>query len=218
MKVGINALKIATISSCMLCATLAMAASKPVISNKNLQKPVTLLFVIKAKHAKLQRVKGNDFRLTIQKSSIINGILAFSDRPNRVTFRMSLGEYLRLNHKGADSFLMDPPNVSLSWADKSPAMPYTMSGGTTSKSYVHWHLRALDKGSEASVRSGQLTVLIDSDSGGDTYTLKCTTSAALGGSSTSSGGLTSQQCSDEKNRIENIMKGGNRTNCSCTQS
>ena len=140
----------------MLSGAVAWAEDTRAPTAKNVQ----LLFAIKAADAELKQIKGNQFQLTVQRSSIVDGILAFSDRPNRISFRMSLDNYLKLNHKGPNSFAKNPPNVSLSWSDNTPAMPYVMTGGSLIGNNVSWNLQALSDPKQPSLRKGLLTVFL----------------------------------------------------------
>jgi hypothetical protein len=78
------------------------------------QAKVSLLFVIEAAHGSLKHTSGKKYQLSIPVRDVKN-ILAFSDRPHRMAFKMTPQEYQKQTYTGAESFAKKPPNLVLTW-------------------------------------------------------------------------------------------------------
>lgn len=76
--------------------------------------PMQFMFVIDSAKGQLKRIDAKTYQLTLPVRSI-HSVLAFSDRPNRVHFRLSPDEYGKLVYVGRNSFTDDPPNIVLVW-------------------------------------------------------------------------------------------------------
>jgi hypothetical protein len=89
---------------------------------------ISFLFVINTGQAKLQRVCGDQYRLTVPVKAI-HSVLAFSDRPHRQNFRLSQRDYAKLVYVGRNSFAANPPNVALVWEDQKDKIEIYMLMG-----------------------------------------------------------------------------------------
>jgi hypothetical protein len=69
--------------------------------------------VISTQRAQLKAYSNKKMLLTI-KTKNIQSVLAFSDRPNRIAYRMKPSIYAKQVHSGTYSFTQDPPNLVLS--------------------------------------------------------------------------------------------------------
>ncbi len=133
MKKLAKILTLAAASSCLLFGSAAMKASH--IANKPaMKKEIKLMYVIRVKQAELVHVKGSEYRLLFNPSRIMDNVLAFSDRPNRVTFKLTYEQYLKLTGRGVNSFVKDPPNVVLAWTGSPMPQTFTMTRQTSSSS------------------------------------------------------------------------------------
>ena len=102
---GTKSLFIATAAAAMLVPLLG--AAQATVAGK--PKGVQLLFVQTAKSAQID-AKGQ----TLTLKGLSPTTLYFSDRPARIAGHYRNEEYMRFWKSGADSFLNDPPNATLS--------------------------------------------------------------------------------------------------------
>jgi hypothetical protein len=110
-----------------LCLVLFLAASFANSAVEVAKKaPVDLLFAVVARDGSLVHTDGKQYQLTIPVKSI-ESVLAFSDRPNRLTFRLGLADYQKIVYSGSDSFRESPPNIALVWSnEEEPDSTYTL--------------------------------------------------------------------------------------------
>jgi hypothetical protein len=80
---------------------------------------VRLLFVLSATEGIVGRVGKTDNHVFSFKEKYLSAAIAFTDRPQRYAFDMSLSMFQALWKSGKDSFRRDPPNAVLK-ADGSP--------------------------------------------------------------------------------------------------
>lgn len=140
-----------------LFAPSLLAAS----SAKNAAK---LLFVIRSHNAKLVYVSGKQYHLLIQQKDI-KSILAFSDRPKRLSFRLTPQLFRQVIHlPGPDSFQVDPANAAISFPGSVvPDRAYTLQGVKISGQVVQFNLTLLgdEKCGATCVASGEVYLFID---------------------------------------------------------
>ena len=74
---------------------------------------VRLLFVLSATEGTAGRVNNTDNHIFSFKEKDLSAAIAFTDRPQRYAFDMSLSMFQALWEGGKDSFLRDPPNAVL---------------------------------------------------------------------------------------------------------
>jgi hypothetical protein len=140
-------------SSCLLFGTAGIAANPVkdplVFGGLASHSKINMLFAMKLKQAKLVYMKDQEYKLSFKPSNIVDGVLAFSDRPNRVAFRMSYTKHVKLVTIGRDSFIQDKPNLVLSWAGiKQPPTAFkvvTASHSSNSSQYTLQVLRTSKK-------------------------------------------------------------------------
>ena len=81
------------------------------------KKPPSFLFVLQAKEATLQPIKGELYRYTLSmklNDDNVSKIIQFSDRPYRIVEMMTAKQLYDLWGEGTNSFKDDPPNAVLS--------------------------------------------------------------------------------------------------------
>lgn len=166
-------------SSCLLFGTATMASNHASNKSKVSQKaakPINLLFVIKVKKAKLTHIKGKDYSLSFDPKNVVDGVLAFSDRPNRVAFRMSFDTYINITKKGPNSFASDSANIVLNWdgTDAAP-MAYKMVSHSSPSSDKHTiNLTMLVRTAHhVPPRGGTVTIYVDSVTAATSAEMSC---------------------------------------------
>lgn len=123
-----------------------------------------LLFSVQAKHATLTQIKVSYFKLKVMIKGMT--VLAFSDRPKRLAFKMKFSDYHKMVHSGKDSFDETEPNMVLSFGlSGRPALPFEIKSYVKEKDAVTYFLRLLTK--EKSVKNfrtyvGPVSMYIDS--------------------------------------------------------
>jgi hypothetical protein len=131
MKKMSNLLTVAVASSCLLFGATAMAAGHtkdPLVFSGSSYKKVNLLFTIELKSAKLTHIKDQKYKLSFKPSDAVDGVLAFSDRPNRIATRMSYADHVKTVTTGKNSFVKDKPNLVLSWGGvKQPPVAFKVT-------------------------------------------------------------------------------------------
>lgn len=74
---------------------------------------VKLLFVLSAKKGTVSRINSTrNHTLTIVKEDVVRSI-AFTDRPQRLAYDMSVAMFVSIWHSGKDNFSINPPNAVL---------------------------------------------------------------------------------------------------------
>jgi hypothetical protein len=111
------------ISACLILGA-GWAAGDPAAAvakdSANTKAPVKLLFVISLKNARLMYVRERKYQLKFLTTDNKEPILAFSDRPQRVAFRLNRKEFNRLVQRGKDSFKKVPPNAAVVFSSGNP--------------------------------------------------------------------------------------------------
>jgi hypothetical protein len=164
-------LTLAAASSCLLFGATGIAAgSAKDLSGQGAQasscsQKGSLLFAIKVKQAKLSHSKGREYTLSFNPSSIIDGVLAFSDRPTRKAYRITFTDYSNLVSQGEDSFKKDPPNIVLNWggSNGAPQAYQILSVGSDTNGLHQLTLRGIDDSMvpQGGERTGQVDAFID---------------------------------------------------------
>jgi hypothetical protein len=159
--------RVAAAGCLLFSAVVATAASKPAGSPAASPRSApSLLFAMKAKKATIQPIQGNKYQLTIPLKAL-EPVLAFSDRPYRLAFRMKAEEFLDLVHSGDDSFDKNWPNIVLNWEAKGrSAAVYTMLAYKRNKDDLVYTLRLVSSQKEEGIHeegkySGRLGLFID---------------------------------------------------------
>ena len=102
--------------------TTSTIAAPPVKSSSattvldDYKKPPSFLFVLQAKEATLQPIKGELYRYTLSmklNDDNVSKIIAFSDRPYRIVEIMTAEQLKDLWGESTNSFKSDPPNAVL---------------------------------------------------------------------------------------------------------
>lgn len=167
MKKITKILSLITAYSCLFFGITAMASkvttglgtSQPVTVNK--EQKVNLMFLIKAKSAKLTHVSGTDYRLTIPISDI-NTVLAFSDRPERTAFYLKPNQYADLIDQGSNSFKANPPNIAVSFQPSNyPGMAFKVNSYKKNSKYIAYSLRKLSPGAIKESVTGHVSLFFD---------------------------------------------------------
>ena len=159
-------------------------------SDSSKKSPIELLFTIEAKHGSLVHIKDDRYKLEIPRNDI-KSVLAFSERPNRIAYKMDTAKYIKMVHTGENNFDVNPPNLVLSWGDsKQGAEAYEVIGYHHSKRYLTYSLKHLSQEKIANRgepihQKGEVSIFIDTSAfvayihclskGGEekTYTTDC---------------------------------------------
>jgi hypothetical protein len=141
-------------TSCLLFGTTSIAASPvkdPLVDGGiSIPKKLGMLFAIEIKSAKLVYVKKGEYRLSFRPTDVVDGVLAFSDRPNRVAFRVSYAKHVKQVTTGRDSFIQDKPNLVLSWAGtKQPPVAFKVTEASHGNDLSLLTLQVLNTGKNA---------------------------------------------------------------------
>lgn len=135
-------------------------------ASSNNPETVDLLFTIESKHGSLVHLKGDQYELALPLKEI-KSVLAFSDRPDRIAFKMNPAKFAKLIHSGKNNFDMDPPNLVVSWGDhKYPAAAYQITGHRQMDGYLLYSLTKLNQKKIATRggpvhQQGKVAVFID---------------------------------------------------------
>lgn len=127
---------------------------------------VSWLFAIDAGNATLTHIKGKTYQLTILRKDV-QSVLVFSDRPVHIAFRMKLADFEKWMYNGKDSFQKDPPNLALTWGDKTTTpSAYKLVGHKIGKTNLVYSLILVgpnfpDKKQNTVVQQGAVSIYID---------------------------------------------------------
>jgi hypothetical protein len=127
--------------------------------------PIKSLFVIEAASSKLTHAKGKRYKLTIPAKDI-KSVLVFSDRPNRIAFRLKPEKYSKMVHSGKSSFGVSPPNIALKFAN-IPTAIFEVIRASLSRGTMHYELESLLSEQEkffSHTVIGSVTMFIDDSS------------------------------------------------------
>ena len=73
-------------------------------------------------------------------------VLAFSDRPKRIAFKMKFADYHKMVHSGKNSFDKTEPNMVLSFGSSGrPALPFEIKTYTKTEGTLTYVLEATNK-------------------------------------------------------------------------
>jgi hypothetical protein len=95
---------------------LAATASAMGVSRKaKAVKRVDFLYVYQTPHAVLKHLTGLKYQLYFPNSNSKHQVLAFSDRPSRIAYRMNGAKWAKMIHLHAPA---DSPNIAITWANQ----------------------------------------------------------------------------------------------------
>jgi hypothetical protein len=102
-----------------------------------------MLYSIQADASQLIHHGGQRFELVVSLKHI-KSILAFSDRPKRMAFKLTVKDYLQLAHSGEHSFSKIPPNVVISFGtSKREAVAFSVRKIEVVDGYMYFELQSL---------------------------------------------------------------------------
>jgi hypothetical protein len=143
----------------MTLALLVISPSALAQDNK-----ADLLLVIQTDKAQLIQRKIAYFEL-IAPSNQVKSILSFSDRPDRIAFKLDFDEFLSLANHGSHGFNKIPPNIVISFGESGrEAMAFATKRFEILNGMMHFYLVPIEAFKDNKLFSnyeGEIVVYID---------------------------------------------------------
>lgn len=138
-----------------------------VVANKSDLIRTEWLFVIKLEKALLLKKSDSSYQLLVG-SNQVRSILAFSDRPQRKALFISPVDFVRLTHMGKNSFLVDHPNIALTFGGSITAS-FVVNGFKILDHQIAYELQPLSRQELPSRFDGKMVVFVDDTSSDNSF-------------------------------------------------